>query len=120
MSSLKWWSGGALDFGQHHSGAFALVLAEVLGRRSGRRSVDVGQHHDARCVFARTLRPAPAPLSRGKAGPATRERAGRAGQMASTFGMISFFSRFMSSIVFDTGTSAKGGHRSGIVMPASL
>ena len=39
---------------------------------------------------------------------------------ASTFGMISSFSRLRSSSVFDTGTSANGGQRSGIVSPASL
>ena len=38
---------------------------------------------------------------------------------ASTFGMISSVSRFMSSSVFDTGTSANGGQSSGIVRPAS-
>jgi hypothetical protein len=39
--------------------------------------------------------------------------------MASTRGMISSFSRLRSSRVFDTGTSANGGQRSGIVSPAS-
>jgi hypothetical protein len=47
------------------------------------------------------------------------ERSVTASQLASTFGMISSFSRFMSSSVFETGTSAKGGQRSGIVSPAS-
>jgi len=42
-----------------------------------------------------------------------------ASQLASTLGMISCFSRFMSSSVFETGTSWKGGQRSGIVSPAS-
>ena len=38
---------------------------------------------------------------------------------ASTFGMISSFSRLRSSSVFDTGTSANGGQSSGMVSPAS-
>ena len=42
------------------------------------------------------------------------------GYAASTFGMISSFSRLRSSSVLATGTSANGGHRSGIVSPASL
>jgi pimeloyl-ACP methyl ester carboxylesterase len=40
--------------------------------------------------------------------------------IASTFGMISSFSRLRSSSVFATGTSWNGGQRSGIVSPASL
>lgn len=47
------------------------------------------------------------------------ERPVIASQMASTLGMISSFSRFMSSSVFETGTSWKGGQRSGIVSPTS-
>jgi hypothetical protein len=47
------------------------------------------------------------------------ERSVIASQTASTFGMISCFSRFMSSSVFETGTSWKGGQRSGIVSPTS-
>ena len=39
---------------------------------------------------------------------------------ASTFGMISSLRRLRSSSVLATGTSANGGHRSGIVSPASL
>ena len=39
---------------------------------------------------------------------------------ASTFGMISSFSRLRSSSVLATGTSANGGQSSGIVSPASL
>ena len=33
--------------------------------------------------------------------------------------MMSFFSRFRSSSVFDTGTSANGGQISGMVIPAA-
>ena len=39
---------------------------------------------------------------------------------ASTFGMISSLRRLRSSSVLETGTSANGGHSSGIVSPASL
>ena len=39
---------------------------------------------------------------------------------ASTFGMMSSLRRLRSSSVLATGTSANGGHRSGIVSPASL
>lgn len=41
-------------------------------------------------------------------------------QAASTFGMISSFSRLRSSSVFETGTSANGGQMSSIVSPASF
>ncbi len=41
-------------------------------------------------------------------------------QAASTFGMMSSFRRLRSSSVLATGTSANGGHRSGIDSPASL
>src|SRR4030095_10741507 len=59
---------------------------------------------------------------------ATRERRssipacprGAPSYMASTWGMISSFSRLRSSSVFATGTSWNGGQRSGIVSPASL
>ena len=40
--------------------------------------------------------------------------------MASTFGMISSFSRLRSSSVFETGTSWNGGQMSSIVSPASF
>jgi hypothetical protein len=40
--------------------------------------------------------------------------------MASTFGMISSFSRLRSSSVFETGTSANGGQMSNSVSPASF
>ncbi len=44
----------------------------------------------------------------------------RRSQMASTFGMISSFSRLRSSSVFDTGTSANGGQMSSRFSPASF
>lgn len=39
---------------------------------------------------------------------------------ALTFGMISSARRLRSSMVLEVGTSRNGGHRSGIVIPASL
>ena len=56
--------------------------------------------------------------------PGARVRGARArgvrAYAASTFGMISSLRRLRSSSVLATGTSANGGHRSGIVSPASL
>ena len=43
----------------------------------------------------------------------------RRGHIASTFGMISSVNRLRSSRVLSTGTSWNGGHRSGMVSPAS-
>jgi tetratricopeptide (TPR) repeat protein/transcriptional regulator with XRE-family HTH domain len=50
----------------------------------------------------------------------TLARSGPRSYVASTFGMISSFSRLRSSSVFETGTSANGGQMSSIVSPASF
>ena len=87
------------------------------GARRSRGAARAGRHGGL---------PGPQPLARvpdvepgGARVRGARARGVRA-YAASTFGMISSLRRLRSSSVLATGTSANGGHRSGIVSPASL
>ena len=64
--------------------------------------------------------PGPQPLTRRRRRRRGARTRGLRAYAASTFGMMSSLRRLRSSSVLATGTSANGGHRSGIVSPASL
>ena len=95
-------------------GSRCSTISRRCARRASRRSSWTSTSHPG--STSRTSTPGRRSSTRSACSTFARRRA----YAASTFGMISSLRRLRSSSVLATGTSANGGHRSGIVSPASL